>query len=944
MNRSIPSNPLTYDSYREIPGVTPDEIQAIEALRATGVSFTYGMNFSSECFYRIDGSIGGYAASICQWLTDLFGIPFTPAIYEWDELIKGLEAGEVDVTGELSATPERLQTYHMTGTIAERSVKFMRIVKSEPLSGLGIFRPLRLGFLSGSIVREMVSPYIIGAWESFYTKSYEEAYRMLNSGEIDAFFDDGPGEEAFSKYGNVYAETFFPLIYDQVSLSTCREELLPLISVVQKYLDRGASFFLIKLYNQGQSEYRRHKLLVQLDERERAYIQDQRKLGGIVPLAVENNNYPVSFYDTRAMTWQGIAIDVLSEIGELTGLNFVPINTGKTSWTELLTMLESGQAAMVTELIPSENRANRFIWTDEPYQTDYYALLSKSETEDISINEVLFSKVGLIEQTAYAEVFYQWFPNHKYTQLYPDSQSAYKALDTGQVDLVMSSRNHLLSLTHYMEWPWFKANLVFSRTYGVSFGFNRHEEMLRSIVSKAQNIVDSRAIADRWNRRVFDYRGKLVRTQVPYLIGVSILLVCVLILLTIMLVRNRNVGKYLEATIYERTQALEVQTAAAKVASQSKSEFLARMSHEIRTPLNAIIGMTHIARKSADSKKTLSSLDEITLASSHLLDILNDVLDMSKIESGKFILVHDAFSLGNALNEVTDIIRLRCEEKAIQFVTEFAALPTTGVLGDRLRLKQVLINLLGNSVKFTLHGGRITFSMRIHGETEEQVFLTFSVKDTGIGMTEEQADRLFAPFEQADESIAARFGGTGLGLAISQTLVGLMGGRINVASAVGQGSEFAFTIGMEKTEYAQEQAEDPAASLPELRGKRILLTEDIEINRIIIQELLADTHVEIAEALDGQDALEQFAASAPGYYDLIFMDVQMPRMDGYEASRQIRSLDRADAKTVPIIAMTANAYREDVEKALAAGMNAHLAKPLDLQALARILTDKLAKA
>jgi CheY-like chemotaxis protein len=379
------------------------------------------------------------------------------------------------------------------------------------------------------------------------------------------------------------------------------------------------------------------------------------------------------------------------------------------------------------------------------------------------------------------------------------------------------------------------------------------------------------------------------------------------------------------------------------------------MSHEIRTPMNAIIGMTKIAHKSAESEKTRNSLDEIETASSHLLDILNDVLDMSRIESGKFVLAHEVFSLEKTMEEAANIIAPRCGDKNITFTTNFSGLPRTAVIGDKLRLKQVLINLLGNAVKFTPGGGKIDFLLENKKETKTEIALAFTVADNGIGMSEEQVSRLFTAFEQADASIAARFGGTGLGLAISQHLVETMGGKISVKSREGEGSVFTFTLNLEKS---GEQAERSSAgnSLPDLRGKRILLVEDIEINRIIMKELLSDTRLAIDEAGDGKEALEKFTAAPPGYYDLIFMDVQMPNMDGYEATKHIRALETSrrnqtpehlTKKTpefpqgIPIIAMTANAYREDIDRAIESGMDGHLAKPIDLEAVSRLLREKL---
>lgn len=404
----------------------------------------------------------------------------------------------------------------------------------------------------------------------------------------------------------------------------------------------------------------------------------------------------------------------------------------------------------------------------------------------------------------------------------------------------------------------------------------------------------------------------------------------------------QKVNTDLEATVFERTHKLEEQTLAATVASRAKSDFLARMSHEIRTPLNAIMGMTQVARKATSAKKANVSLDEIACASTHLLGILNDVLDMSKIESGKFELSHAPFALRQALEEVAKIIALRSREQNIRFVVDFGDLtPAISIAGDKLRLKQILINLLGNAVKFTPKEGEIDFVVNIVRQTDSKLTVTFTVKDTGIGMTTKQVGNLFMAFEQADSTIAARYGGTGLGLAISQSLVESMGGLITVQSAPNQGSTFTFTLALPRAKDVKKPVAHKEGAIPDLSGKRILLVDDNEINRLILLELLEETHVDIDEAFDGVQALERFTSSPAGYYDLIFMDVQMPNLNGYETTRHIRELPSADATTIPIIAMTANAYKEDIERALESGMNGHIAKPIDINNVMNTLIENL---
>jgi signal transduction histidine kinase/AmiR/NasT family two-component response regulator len=385
----------------------------------------------------------------------------------------------------------------------------------------------------------------------------------------------------------------------------------------------------------------------------------------------------------------------------------------------------------------------------------------------------------------------------------------------------------------------------------------------------------------------------------------------------------------------------------AEAASKAKSTFLANMSHEIRTPLNAVIGMALVAQKNAENIKTLSAIQEIENASVHLLGLLNNVLDISKIESGKFELINEAFYLKAAMDEVVKLISPRCAEKNISLDTNFENINNYSVIGDKLRLNQILLNLLGNAVKFSPVNSAVVFSLFVREENEETVKIQFRIADNGIGITEEQKGKLFQSFSQAYSGIFNQYGGTGLGLSISQNLVEMMGGHITVKSKIGEGSTFEFTLSFLKEEEKKESVSGEV--MPDLRGKRILIAEDIQINRFILKELLAETNAEIDEAADGEIAVDVFGAKPFNYYDIIFMDIQMPMMDGYEATRRIRAIEaemiknedakgnKGPYKQVKIIAMTANAYKEDIEKAIASGMNEHLSKPVDINTVMQTL-------
>ena len=934
---------VEYSDYKDIPGVTDDEIEAIELLRASGVSFIFGMPEGVSCFPRADGRLDGYSVLFCSWLSDLFKITFSPALYEWEELTKGIAAREISFTGAISSYPGG--KIIKTEPIAEHTV--IAVTREDDLSlpAMGKQRPLVYGFIDNSGIEGLVAPLIGNPYAAVRFPTYASAYSSLTELKIDVLLVDGDAEAVFSVCPDVKTETVSPAVYNMVSLSTADPALAPIISAAQKYFESGAAYKLADMNEKGRTAYLRQKLYLMLDnDEEREYMRLHQNPAAVIPVALESDNYPNSFYNEKDGEWQGITMDIIKEIEAITGFTFSGVNSKRGNWSEVLAMLENGSVAFVSELIRTPAREGHFLWTDTAYQTDYYALLSSADLPDVNIGQVNHLRVGLLANTAYAEMFYDLFPNHPNTVVYNSNYDGFEALIKGEIDLLMATRNLLLNATNYMEMTGIKANLVLDRSYEAQFGFNISQGTLCSIMSKAQELVDTESIIDHWIRRVFDYRGKLARVQVPYLITASGMLGLVLILIIVLLIRNRRMGKELERTVDERTlelrtrtAELEVQTHMATVASQAKSDFLARMSHEIRTPLNAIIGMTRIAMSVAENEKTTSSLNEISSASDHLLGILNDVLDMSKIESGKFILSEEAFALRTAMLEVKNIIEQRCNEKHIYFTVNFADMPEYGVMGDKLRLKQVLINLLGNAVKFTAEEGSVSFLVDVLSEDDGSLTCRFTVTDSGIGMTPEQMGKLFTAFEQADSSIAAHFGGTGLGLAISQTLVGYMGGVITVQSKLGEGSSFTFTLTLQKTDLAQDQAGQTDEAAPDLAGKRLLIVDDVDINRLILMEILADTNAEIDEACNGKQALELFGNSPDGHFDLILMDVQMPEMNGYQTTEALRASDRPDAGAVPIIAMTANAYKEDIEQAMKSGMNGHLAKPVDVGALMRTL-------
>lgn len=373
------------------------------------------------------------------------------------------------------------------------------------------------------------------------------------------------------------------------------------------------------------------------------------------------------------------------------------------------------------------------------------------------------------------------------------------------------------------------------------------------------------------------------------------------------------------------------------LASKAKSEFLSRMSHEIRTPMNAIIGMTHIARNSTEDKEKLDDcLRKIDSSTKYLISLVNDILDMSKIESGKMTLAPEPNDINQFIDSLSIVIETTTSAKNIRFIIE-RNISDSSLVFDAMKLNQVLINILGNAVKFTPEGGSIRLKVEQLEETANNVTLRFDIIDTGIGISEENRKRIFNSFEQAESTTSLRYGGTGLGLSISSSIVKMMGGSLRVDSKLNEGSDFYFILTLEKAEKVEKAPEKPVESVeddtPVLTGKRVLIVEDNELNIEIADAILSELGAETEMAENGQIAVDMFSASEADYYDLILMDIRMPVMDGLTATRAIRTLERPDARSVPIVAMSANAFDEDMKNSIDSGMNGHLAKPIDIPKL-----------
>ncbi|MDR3019989.1 MAG: response regulator [Treponema sp.] len=1501
-------------SYRDIPGVTPEEINAIEALRMKGRRLSLGKLLSTEEFLLPDGSYAGFSPKLGELLSNLFGIPFVLEFHDLGSLMSGLEDMSIDLTCELSITPERQIIFNMSNPILQRSLAILTYGKHK-IEATRDLNGLRVGILERSSVWEfLANAYPELNFEGVPISSSEYEADMLRNGEIDAIISistvlnyDYSGTEFTLIYD------LLPLAYSPAALSTANPEFDPIISVMNKYLAAGGLDKLFELYKAGDTEYKRNTIKQILSDEERAYLEN---LDAKVPIVLGTDTYPVSFYNENEGEFQGIAIDVLMEISRITGIEFEVINAKDASWGEILEMLKTGEAALISDLIMTEERKEFFIWPQTPFYSTSYAFFSKTEYPYLELYQIEQKPVAIVDWCATHQLYNQWFPNNANVKLYDSQDEALDALENNEVDLFFNLGYILYYQKNYREKPNYKANYTFPVYNNIYFGLNINEKALSSIIDKTISYINTDKIAFDWTSRSFDYSRVLAQTRVVYLTVFLIALLLVLLIisiLTVIISRNRRViseqshnlekidgllravnlathvlltaedndnfkaslqkgmeivgnsvytdcievwqnemidgelhaviknywlnetvshmavaaashsfpysitpdwerrmsqgecihgqlhtlsqedqefvrsfgiksilaipviienrfwgiccfddysknrkfsedevdilrscgllfansilrnnmvqniretsvqlesaleqatvakaslektydiltsvlnksdimiyvtdkdtdeilfmndymkqqyeiegdvigthcykllqtgmtercdfcpcyeldkdpnkvvvwedcsvktqrhyrktdryidwpggkkvhiqhsvditevmaasehvqkvfenapvgltifdenfkfidcnkavlklygvtrefystffggilhspefqpdgkrssdkamevikrvmngetiklewvhclpnGKPLpvELTmirmsmgdryvglgyIYDMREQIrlkrEIETALVKTqeASRAKSNFLSVMSHEMRTPMNAIIGMTTIGKKADSAEGKDLALNKIVDASSHLLGVINDVLDMAKIEANKLELSPVEFNFERMIQRVMTVINFRVEEKEQRFSVNLDKNIPNFLVGDDQRLVQVMTNLLSNAVKFTPEGGKINFDASMLGEAEEYCELCIEITDNGIGIAPEHHDKLFGMFEQAESGISREYGGTGLGLVIAKNIIELMGGKIWVQSELGKGTRFAFTVKMKRgtknprsllspgvnwdnvqvlvvdddkgihrqfndifnnldikcdtaldgleacsmidkhgeydiyfidwrmpgmdgieltriiksrkdgrpsvvimiTAMDWEQVKEDAASagvdkhllkplLPSMvidsmnecfgmsdvqenvehvhgdfTGKRLLLAEDIEINREILIALLEDTGIIIDWVENGKEALDMVEAD-PEKYDIVFMDVQMPQMDGLEATRRIRALPPRKREKLPIVAMTANVFKDDVDACLNAGMDDHLGKPLDVDKVMEALNKYL---
>ena len=835
------------------------------------------------------------------------------------ECLDMLADGEIDLLGSVSYTQERAESIDFSAyaEVTERYWIYTRAEHTNLTYGdQKQMNGCRIGVADGSYQKELLEKWLdsnqIQA-EVVACKGYDEMIEKLDADELEALVIPALSVNSdFIAIANIgVGDCYF-------GVSKSRPDLLKELNSALEEINNTETDYSSKLY----ARYKGKSVInYALNKEEKQWLDAHENT---IRVGYLKDNLPFCGEENGKLTGiLGTVLDTVQEKYKIT-IKAVPCSTGE----QMNEALQSGEIDIAGPIIQDLYTQEQFqvILTDEIFDITPVVIYKGNEYNSS------ISTIAATETSIYSELMVSLlFPDAEIKQ-YDTQEECLEAVANGKAGatVIPSSKINLLN-----ESPLTKS-LSFAemaKRQELAMFTTRENRRAATIINKAieqsSNILNGVVLAQ---NSVSEKKMTLQDVFAEYgglVVGVSFVIIFVLLLLVYFLFVSRK--KQMEAL-------KEAQNANA--ANIAKTTFLNHMSHDIRTPMNAIVGFTDIAMKRNPDKEVENCLKKIRQSSEYLMTLINDVLDISRVESGKLEYKPVPVDLIDMTDTVLSIARGYIENRDLNFSVSREELKIPYVMADELRIREVLLNIISNAVKFTKDGGTISFAAEnAPGNDEHHIIIRYRISDTGIGMSEEFQTRIFDEFSQENSGARTSYRGSGLGMAIAKQYVDLMGGKIEVSSRQGIGSTFMVEIPLLIAEHVQTEEKEKLRKDMDLHGLHVLLAEDNDLNAEIAVALLEEQGMIVTRAADGKSALAQFCNTAPGTYDLILMDIMMPEMNGYETTKAIRNLsDRPDGKKIPIIAMTANAFAEDVQDALNAGMDDHVAKPIDMSILISVIT------
>lgn len=842
----------------------------------------------------------------------------------WNEALEKLEAKEVDLVGAAQFSEERNEIYDFAALSSGYTFGCLFVQEKSNLAfeDFESMRDMKFGVVGKYIRKTEFLGYLDlngisnpNIQEYDTTKEMQEA---LRAGEIDiavhTLTEVGEGECLVGKFA------YSPFYYITWKGN---EELLGELNLGIEELKMDAPALEQELITQYYGERRENFAVEEMEFINR---------GDTIKIGFYKDTKPLAYINEKG-EYDGIYIEILKTISRRSGIDmeFCPLDRSE-YWKELLLAgeIDFYVGANNMKLARDEN-----IILTNPFMT-YSAVIVSKDKYLLSDREVT---IVLTKGRAY------WADSLDISGkvIYCNSaKDCLQALEKGEADITLLNTIEY----NYQSKNERFANLIEWENYRYQSGTTlaaakEADPVLFSVMDKALRLISEAEKEDIINQYMnipYDYGfwDYLYRTKDVITIFCTILVLFLVFGYVISRLRKKS---YL--LLEKKNRELQVAIQDAEKANQAKTEFLSHMSHDIRTPINGIMGMLNIAEKNPEDMARQSDCREkIKTSAEHLLSLINDVLDISKLESGNVEFDREIFNLNELLYNCSVIVGGQATERNVELITNFGrpeGLPHEYFMGSPLHIKQILINIAGNAVKYNKTEGRVSFKCHEISEENGIARVCFEISDTGIGMSGEYLKHIFEPFTQEKGGARTKYQGTGLGMTITKKLVDKMGGTIQIESELDHGSVFTVVLPLEIATPPELHEEDRKEKRLDTEGKQVLLVEDNELNQEIAQYMLTENGVEVTTASNGQEAVEKFLKAEPGFYQIIFMDVMMPVMNGYEATKTIRKLDRPDAAEIPIIAMTANAFAEDVKAAMDAGMNEHITKPLEPEVINRVL-------